>query len=184
MRCEWASELMSLRLDGRAHDEAGLNQHLVTCPGCRQRWTALQAVNRLLSHPPMVEPPAGFAFRVMARIADRQVAPTSVWRTLGGWGLLLLATTLLGLAFVSPFALQTWQFIRQPSLPIDSVSMVALVLFEARELVQIAAQTANSLLTLIPAPILVGYMLTALLLATAWVAIVGHLHLQRSESRA
>lgn len=47
MRCEWASELMSLRLDGQPYDEAGLKDHLATCAACQYRWRGLQAVERL-----------------------------------------------------------------------------------------------------------------------------------------
>lgn len=179
MRCDWASELMSLRLDGQPHDEAGLNTHLATCPACQQRWRGLLAVERLLANPPLAQPPADFTARVMARLPHP--APLNPWRILGGWLLLLVGGLALGLLMLSPLALSTWGFIQQPEFGL--LTWVFEVLFQARALGLTLLRVANSLLTLIPPPIIILYMVTALALVTIWVAVVGHLSLRPSEQR-
>ena len=179
MRCDWASELMSLRLDGLPHDEAGLNDHLAGCPACQQRWRSLQAVERLLSRPPLAQPPAGFTARVMARLPHQ--APLNPWRILGGWLLLLVGGLALGLLMVSPLALTTWDFIHRPEFGL--LTWLFEVMFQARALGLALLRVATSLLTLIPPPIVVLYMVMALALVTVWVAIVGHLSLGQPEQR-
>ena len=74
MRCQRATELMSLRLD-QMLDQAGeeeLEKHLKACPMCASTWTAMQGVSMLLAVAPMVGPAPGFTQRVKARIARRQ----------------------------------------------------------------------------------------------------------------
>lgn len=179
MRCEWASELMSLRLDGQPHDEDGLRDHLATCPACQQRWRSLQAVERLLAHPPLAQPPANFTARVMARLP--QSAPLNPWRVLGGWLLLLVGGLALGLLVLSPFALGLWAFVQQPQFGL--LTWLFEVLFQVRDLGLALLRVGASLLTLVPPPVVVLYMVTALALVTVWVAIVGHLSLGQSEQR-
>ena len=179
MRCDWASELMSLRLDGQPHDEAGLQAHLASCPACRQRWQGLQAVDRLLAHPPMAQPSADFTARVMARLPGP--APLNPWRVLSGWLLMLVGGVALALMLFGPLALSAWAFIQQPEVSV--LTWLVQVLFQVRDLGLALLRVANSLLTLIPPPLIVLYMVMALALVTAWVAIVGHLSLGQAEQR-
>ncbi len=179
MRCEWASELMSLHLDGQPHDEAGLQAHLATCPTCQQRWRGLQSVERLLARPPMAQPPADFTARVMARLP--RPAPVNPWRVLGGWLVLGLGGLALGLLVFSPLALGVWGFVQQPEFGL--LAWLFEVLFQLRDLGLALLRVGNSLLTIIPPPLIVLYMVLALALATIWVAIVGHLSLGPAEQQ-
>jgi predicted anti-sigma-YlaC factor YlaD len=67
-------------------DQQQLAAHLDTCARCQADWEALQAVERVLAHPAMVAPPAGFAERVQARLVRYE---SQRRRTLLG-GLILL----------------------------------------------------------------------------------------------
>ena len=87
----------------------------------------------------------------------------------------------LGLLMVSPLALTTWDFIQRPEFGL--LTWLFEVLFQARALGLALLRVATSLLTLIPPPVVVLYMVMALALVTVWVAIVGHLSLRPSEQR-
>lgn len=75
MRCQEASELMSLRLDDQLEGDARerLEQHLDMCDSCAQLWEIMQRVERLLSRAPIVAPADGFTARVMARLPERRL---------------------------------------------------------------------------------------------------------------
>jgi anti-sigma factor RsiW len=62
---------MSLRLDGLLKDVeiARLDAHLASCPACAARWQAMQRASTLLEAAPLALPTAGFAERVMHRVA-------------------------------------------------------------------------------------------------------------------
>jgi anti-sigma factor RsiW len=62
---------MSLRLDGLLKDVeiARLEAHLASCPACAARWQAMQRASTLLEAAPLALPTAGFAERVMHRVA-------------------------------------------------------------------------------------------------------------------
>ncbi len=183
MRCELASELMSLRLDDRPHDEIALDEHIAVCPRCRQEWAALQRVQRLLARPTLVYPPADFTQRVMVRVAQR-AAPvaTNPWRLIGGWLLLLVGATFVAALLLGPLALDVWDTVSATPDGLGPLLLVHLVQ-EGQAIALGVLRAVLNVLSVIPTPLLLAYMLTAFLLATAWVAIVGHLHLQRSEGQ-
>jgi predicted anti-sigma-YlaC factor YlaD len=99
MECKQASELMSLRLDGRLEgsDVARLEAHLGTCFGCQLEWGRLQALDNLLTAAPMVQPPVRLRVQVMARLKRRDQARRAI---IGGTALTLgtVALALLALA--------------------------------------------------------------------------------------
>ena len=72
MRCETASEWMSLHLDGQLPpvQVALLEAHLKGCDVCRREWAALQQISTILSAAPAVRPRPGFAERVMHRLGQ------------------------------------------------------------------------------------------------------------------
>lgn len=72
MRCETASEWMSLHLDGQLAPAqvALLVIHLSKCETCRQEWAALQRVEATLSAAPAVVPQPGFVNHVMQRLGQ------------------------------------------------------------------------------------------------------------------
>ncbi|MCW5880169.1 MAG: zf-HC2 domain-containing protein [Anaerolineae bacterium] len=183
MRCEQASEMMSLRLDHYLDDAADVDQHLATCVACSGEWAALQAVTRLFENPPMAQPPPDFARRVMARVADRPTPQVNPWRNLGGWLVLIIGTLALGLVALSPTALDVWRS-WQPLLAAGGAAAVVGAATGVRDGLLAWPMTALGVLRLVPPPLLVGYMLSTLLLATVWVVLVGHLNLQRRITTA
>jgi hypothetical protein len=58
-----------------------VNDHLAACARCREELAAVAACQRLVSASPPVEPPAGFASRVMAEVRHTAHRPT-VWQRL------------------------------------------------------------------------------------------------------
>lgn len=96
MRCQQASELMSLRLDRplTPEGERTLQEHLAGCPACRAEEVLLQRVNGLLGNAPLLAPPAGFVPDVMV-LVRRRAARRSMWR--GALALFLGALSLLAL---------------------------------------------------------------------------------------
>ena len=109
MRCEQASEMMSLHLDHYVDDAADLDRHLATCVACSGEWASLQAITRLFENPPMAQPPPDFTRQVMARVADRHTSQINPWRNLSGWLVLVMGTLALGLVGLSPVALDGWR---------------------------------------------------------------------------
>jgi len=74
MRCQKASELMSLRLDLALlpQDEQALEQHLLTCNSCRAEWQAVQRACELFSDVPLATPATDLSSRVMTSIRRRE----------------------------------------------------------------------------------------------------------------
>ena len=74
-------ELMQQALDGGLDDgsRVRLNAHVATCAGCTEEWAGLQMLHRQLLAAPQQASAAGFAGRVLARIAAEQAqAPLPV----------------------------------------------------------------------------------------------------------
>ncbi len=104
VKCREASLRMSESLDDRlAHEEREeLDRHLETCPTCRARWQAMQSVSSILRGRGVALPPAGFTYRVMARLHEaeerrRSQAQARLVRL--GW-IGALATVLLSIVLV------------------------------------------------------------------------------------
>jgi hypothetical protein len=87
MCCEQNERWMMEALEGglATRDRQRLMAHLETCAGCRVEWEALNALEKVLAHPPMASPAPGFASRVEARLVHYEAQR----RTLVG-GLILL----------------------------------------------------------------------------------------------
>jgi len=132
-----------------------------------------------------VYPPADFTLRVMARVAQRPapVTRTNPWRALGGWFVLMLGAVLIGLGLLSPFVVAAWQAWGQDGLVLFGPMTLINLGWYAQSVVLAVLKAIESILTFIPTPVLVGYMLTALLLMTVWVAVLGHVHFQQVEDR-
>ncbi|MDY7077324.1 MAG: zf-HC2 domain-containing protein [Chloroflexota bacterium] len=99
MKCERASEMMSVQLDGRLEslEIISLEDHLAGCSACQAEWRSLQALDSLLASAPMVRPPVRMRVQVMARLERRDRARRAI---IGGTALTLgtVALALLALA--------------------------------------------------------------------------------------
>ena len=103
MHCKQASEMMSMRLDGRIDTTEGnlLDEHLAGCETCRVEWRKLQAIDRLLSTAPMVQAPVRVRVQVMTRLERRDKAR----RVLVGGTALTLGTVALAVLALTPLLL-------------------------------------------------------------------------------
>jgi len=97
MSCQDISLLMSLALDQSLTqvEVRCLEEHLRQCPTCQEEWESMQRVSRLFTDAPMMEPPPGFADRVMQRLAQRQARRR---RLVAGTALLVACLSLAALA--------------------------------------------------------------------------------------
>ncbi len=122
------SDLRDARLRGTELIE--LEQHLASCPACRQEWAEFsQAVEGLRSLGP-VEPTPGFAARVRGeieappwprRLARRLFIPWQVKLPLGAAALVLLA---IGTIFVYQRSPEMRQAVEQPRVPLARLPTV------------------------------------------------------------
>jgi predicted anti-sigma-YlaC factor YlaD len=103
MHCRQASEMMSIRLDGRIDDadSALLDEHLAECEECQAEWQRVQAIDRLLSSAPMVQAPVRVRVQVMTRLERRDKAR----RALVGGTALTLGTVALAALAITPLLL-------------------------------------------------------------------------------
>jgi predicted anti-sigma-YlaC factor YlaD len=105
MQCKQASEMMSMRLDGRlgSKEAALLDAHLAECKVCQAEWQSLQALDSLLASTAAIEAPVRVRVQVMTRLERRDKARRAIiggtMLTLGtvALALLLMAPALLGL---------------------------------------------------------------------------------------
>ncbi|MFN8499376.1 MAG: zf-HC2 domain-containing protein [Anaerolineae bacterium] len=179
MQCEQTSELMSLHLDGLVSDEEWqeVRTHLVGCDACSAQWTAMSRVATLFEAAPMAQPPVDFTARLMNRVADRRSPAPSPWRAITGWivlliGGLLLVSLALTLAWdsVAPWLVGLSGGLGLPALADQAIAL-------AMNLPSIGAALVLSL----PLPLILGYVLVTLALATAWVYALGRLHFRGIE---
>jgi len=86
---------MSLAMDHQlsAMEERELREHLRACDACQSQWDMLQQIERLFATAPLIGPPAGFAARVSARLAERE----SRQQILFGVFSLMVGAVILGL---------------------------------------------------------------------------------------
>jgi anti-sigma factor RsiW len=100
MQCKQASEMMSMRLDGRldSAEIALLEDHVAQCETCQAEWHKLQTLDRLLSSAPMVQSPVRVRVQVMTRLGRRDQAR----RVIVGGTVLTLGTVALALLLVAP----------------------------------------------------------------------------------
>jgi anti-sigma factor RsiW len=105
MHCQQASEMMSMRLDGRldSTEIALLEDHMAQCKACQAEWQRLQALDRLFSSASMAPAPVRVRVQVMTRLERRDQARRAIiggtTLTLGTVALILLlaAPALFGL---------------------------------------------------------------------------------------
>lgn len=71
MKCEDVSKDLIAYLDGRANasDRRKIEDHLASCPACRNRAEEMRRVSMLLGELPAIEPSFGFDARVRQRVA-------------------------------------------------------------------------------------------------------------------
>jgi predicted anti-sigma-YlaC factor YlaD len=100
MQCKQASEMMSMRLDGRLgrSEVALLDAHLAECEACQAEWQSLQALDSLLASAATIEAPVRVRVQVMTRLERRDKAR----RAIIGGTTLALGTVALALLLTAP----------------------------------------------------------------------------------
>jgi predicted anti-sigma-YlaC factor YlaD len=171
--CQDIGWLMSLALDQSLTqgEVRCLEEHLKRCPTCQEEWEAVQRVSQLFTNAPLMDPPPGFADRVMQRLARRQ---TRRQRLLAGTALLV---TCLGLAaFALPeiigFLALLWQVISHPSLLGYGVQLMARLFDLAQSLGRACWLVTAALFSSLNQPALLGYSFLVLALTTLWIRLV------------
>lgn len=171
--CQDTARLMSLALDqSLTQDEAQcLEEHLEQCATCQEEWEAMQRTSRLFTNAPLVSPPAGFADRVMQRLAQRRARRQ---RLLAGAALLIACLGLGALALpeiIGSLAL-LWQVVTEPSLLSHVAKLVAQLLNLARSLGRACWLIVTALLSILNQPVLLGYSFLVLALTALWIRLV------------
>ena len=127
MRCQRATELMSLQLDNMLEEakRLELDAHLGGCALCQEAWAAMRQVSMLFAAAPMVAPAPGFAQRVSERIAKRQSRKQLVagYVVLAAGLLLLLALPLTYLA--GPISTVGRAVAQQPEMVSNGLGLLA-----------------------------------------------------------
>ena len=127
MRCQRATELMSLQLDDMLDhaERIELDAHLSSCALCQETWAAMRKVSMLFAAAPMVAPAPGFARRVSRRIARRQSRRQVVagYMVLAVGLLLLMALPLTYLA--GPLSTVGRAVAQQPEMVSSSLGLLA-----------------------------------------------------------
>ncbi|MFN8482772.1 MAG: zf-HC2 domain-containing protein [Anaerolineae bacterium] len=182
MQCEQISELMSLHLDGLASDEEwqAVGAHMLGCGACSARWTALSRVTTLFDDVPMAQPPPDFTARLMNRVADRRQPVSSPWRAITGWIVLLMG----GVILVSLALALAWQSVWPWLVELGGGLGAPAIADRAVELAVNLPSVGAALVLALPLPLILGYVLVTLALATAWVYALGRLHFRGIEQAA
>lgn len=169
MRCSNASELMDQVLDGRTTSErqAALLAHVADCVACRAEWSAIQKVDQVLAAAPRVAPPLDFTLQVMARLPRRRPAQKP-W----AGAIALFAGTIVLLFF-------TFLSIVGVGLSPESTGLFAI---GGAGLLQVGGQLVDwlqagwaihqTLLSLIPAGLIVLYVMLSLVSLVIWLGLV------------
>jgi len=164
---------MSLALDQRLTqvEIRGLENHLERCPTCHEEWEAMQRISRLFTDAPLMEPPAGFADRVMQRLAQRQAHRR---RLLTGAALLVVSLSLgaLALPWIVGWLTMLWQVITEPSLLSDGAKLAAQLLDLAESVGGACWLIITAVSSHLSQPALLGYSFLVLALITLWVRLV------------
>ena len=171
--CQDIGLLMSLALDqSLTQSEARcLEEHLRQCATCQEEWESMQRVSRLFTEAPLMEPPAGFADRVMQRLAQRQARRQ---RLLAGAALLVVCLSLVALALpetVRWLAL-LWQVITELTLLIHGAKLMAQLLNLAEALGRACWLVATALSSSLSQVALLGYSFLVLALTALWIRLV------------
>lgn len=100
MHCTRASEMMSLRLDGRLSsvEMALLDEHLAGCTACQTEWEGLYRLHCMLDSAPMIQAPVHLRVNVLSRLEQRDRAR----RVIIGGTALALGTATLALLMLAP----------------------------------------------------------------------------------
>ncbi len=171
--CQDVGLLMSLALDQSiTQDEVrGLEDHLKRCPTCQEEWEAMQRVSRLFTDAPLIGPPAGFADRVMQRLARRQARRR---RLLAGAALLVVCLSLGALALpgIVRWLAMLWQVVTEPSLLSHGAKLVAQLLHLAEFLGGACWLVITALSSSLNQPALLGYSFLVLALTALWIRLV------------
>ena len=174
METEEIYTLMMEALDGELSegDLAELEFHLRARPDLAREWQALQAIDSLLSHAPVLNPAEGFARRTVARLpAARQ----RLWIGIIVY-LLLLASGIV------PVAALAWAALRL--VPTFSPTVLLRTLWRAAtELADLGATILNALLNgaaelVAQQPALAGWLLLMVAVVVAWFALYNRLVFQ------
>jgi predicted anti-sigma-YlaC factor YlaD len=174
--CQDTSLLMSLALDQSLDpgEARSLEEHLSQCSTCREEWEAMQRLSRLLTDAPLMDPPPGFADRVMQRLARRRTRKQGLW---AGAALLVACLSLVALALPETvrWLAMLWQVLTEPALLSHGAKLVAQLLDLAESLGRACWLVSAAFFSSFNQPVLLGYSFLVLALTALWIYLVaGH----------
>ncbi|MCL5423015.1 MAG: zf-HC2 domain-containing protein [Nitrospirae bacterium] len=81
MKCSQIRKMISPYVDDELgpDDKKAFASHIADCPGCKKELEEIQSVHQFFTSTERYEAPLGFSTRVMARIEEREQAPSSFW---------------------------------------------------------------------------------------------------------
>ncbi|MBC7236761.1 MAG: zf-HC2 domain-containing protein [Chloroflexi bacterium] len=144
MQCLHASELMSLRLDGRIRqdEEASLQRHLADCAACRGQWERLQRLESIFADAPMMMPPPTLHAQVMLAVRRRNL-PFGLSRR---GALLVLCFASILLIWATSMALVTTAALSNPALVQAFVHILVQIAIVSRSIANALALVLKALL--------------------------------------
>ena len=137
------SEFLEKSLD--AIRTKSIESHLISCPACRAEANSLFDCIRQVANLPIVEPPAGFARRVMAHVREIEIEPRGWKRFIAGFRVVLpiQAAALVMVAVVAVLLYQKETKISQPD-PVQLTSLPPVSPLSAEEKTNTALDSAPS----------------------------------------
>jgi len=131
----------------------------------------MQRISRLFTEAPLMDPPPGFADRVMQRVAQRRARRQ--W-LLAGAALLVACLSLAALALPETVRLMAvlWQVLTEPSLLSHGAKLIAQLLHLAESLGRACWLVTTALFSSFNQLALLGYPLLALALTALWIRLV------------
>ena len=131
----------------------------------------MQRVSRTFTDAPLMGPPAGFADRVMQRLAQRQARRQ---RLSAGAALLVICLSLgaLALPVIVGWLALLWQVVTEPSLLSHGAKLVAQLLHLVESLGGACWLVITALSSSLNQPALLGYSFLVLTLTALWIRLV------------
>ncbi len=165
------SEMMSLALDGLLdpNGHQSIEDHVNTCPECRQRWQIMQQTSVLLADSAMPGPPLGFSTRIERQLEASSTHRRRLFRGLAVLtGSLSLATITITVSLAVGLVVAGWDWLSsQPAVQQES-GVISQLSSGLGLLGKAVSLFLGDMLTHYGVPVALVLGLSLLLLASLW----------------
>lgn len=123
MTCELVQEKLSEYIDGALDPEASgiIQDHLASCPRCQAEFRAMAGAKQIVAELPEIDPPPGFAQRVMGRVRD-EPSQAGFWQRLFLPMRIKIPIHAIALVLIAGIAVYLYQAL-QPIRPVETESI-------------------------------------------------------------